>query len=168
MSGSRSLAIRVGSLRRHDHRAAIRRRALLVCESHRVSGPGAVELWSQFADDRGSVTMIMVADPYRFGAGVVAPTLFGPMVANFAAVPHDAYEEAARQAREMVRLAPAGLGVEYLVLRTWYDVRRHVADHGYERVLVAGRPQRIWDMLRVRAAGWAMATARHRQRRATR
>src|SRR5919197_4498472 len=146
MSASRSLAIRVGGLRRHDQRAAIRRRALLVCESHRVSGPGAAELWSQFADDRRSVTVIMVADPYGLGAGVVAPTLCGPLVANVPAVPHDAYEEAARQAREMLRLAPAGLGVEYLVLQTSYDVRCHVAGHGYARVLVAGRPRRIADM----------------------
>jgi hypothetical protein len=84
-------------------------------------------------------------------------TVFLPFsgVMCFAQVRRELERDACRRACRLAGLAPPSLRVEHLALDGWRALERHVAERGYDAVIIGERPRRLADRRRVRRSDWA-------------
>jgi hypothetical protein len=134
-------------------------RAALVGEFLDVRPAEMGALWRGLAERFGHVTVIALADPRSFGTQVVTAAFLGLSVVVVPDAAMQAGGEPARGARQVVALAPDGVGVDHLVLTSWSQVRRHLARGGYEDVVFVDRLPRFRDRLLARFAAYRPAGA---------
>ncbi|MEN3279481.1 MAG: hypothetical protein V7607_621 [Solirubrobacteraceae bacterium] len=78
------------------------------------------------------------------------------------------WEQALRQARRIVELAPRSLDVRFLAADGWLKARRHIATSAYDTVVIGESPRRRRDRVALRISGWRNADVATMTQRAVR